>query len=305
LYEELSKNVRRSVGLITGVILVTIGAGYFLGWAIGGAAWGLGGLLIAGVIATVMSLTSWYAGDKMVLRLHRAREVTPGEEARLHNIVDGLCIAAGLPKPKVYVVEDPAPNAFATGRDPQHASIAVTRGLLDKMNRIELEGVIAHELAHVKNRDTLVMVIVATLVGVLVLLADWTFRSMFWGVGGRRRGSGEGSGPAAAVFLVLGLLAAILMPVLARVMQMAVSRRREFYADVTGVHMTRYPPGLISALEKLNADTTVVRTAEHATGHLWIEQPLQTNAKGFGAKMNRLFATHPPLEDRIKILREL
>lgn len=306
MYEELTKNVRRSAFLISGVVLVTIGAGYFIGWAFYGPAGGIGGLAIAGTIATIMSLASWYAGDKMVLRLHRAREVTRQEEARLHNIVEGLSIAAGIPKPKVYVVEDPAPNAFATGRDPRHASIAVTRGLLDKMNRIELEGVIAHELAHVKNRDTLVMVIVATLVGVLVLLADWTFRAMFWGVGPRRRSGGQGGGPAAAVFLLLGLVAAILMPVLAKVMQMAVSRRREFYADVTGVQMTRYPPGMISALEKLRADTTVVRTAAHATGHLWIEQPLRVDQKkGLGARMNRLFASHPPLEERIKILREL
>ena len=305
MYEELTKNVRRSAFLVTGVILVTLGAGYFLGWAIGGAAGGIGGLLVAGIIATIMSLSSWYAGDRMVLRLHRAREVSPQEEARLHNLVEGLCIAAGIPKPKIYVVEDPSPNAFATGRDPKHASIAVTRGLLDKMNRIELEGVVAHELAHVKNRDTLVMVIVATLVGVLVLLADWTFRSMFWGVGGRRGRGGDGGGPAAAAFLVLGLVAAIFMPLLAKIMQMAVSRRREFYADVTGVQFTRYPPGLINALEKLKADTTVVRTAEHATGHLWIEQPLNVKDSGFGGKMNRLFATHPPLDERIRILREL
>jgi heat shock protein HtpX len=225
----------------------------------------------------------------------------PQEEPRLHNIVEGLAIAAGIPKPRVYVVEDPAPNAFATGRDPAHASIAVTRGLLDKMNRVELEGVIAHELSHVKNRDTLVMAITVTLVGILVLLADWTLRSFFWGVGGRRDSRG---GDAAGIFVVVGLVAAIFMPIMAKVMQLAVSRRREFYADVSGVQLTRYPPGLISALEKLKTDQTIVHTAVRATEALWIESPLHQQ-EGFMGRLNRLFDTHPPLDERIKVLREL
>jgi heat shock protein HtpX len=249
-----------------------------------------------------LSFLSFRNGDKVVLRLSRAREVSPQEEPRLHNLIEGLAIAAGIAKPRVYVIEDTAPNAFATGRDPAHSSVAVTRGLLDKMNRVELEGVVAHELSHVKNRDTLVMAIVATLVGVLVLLADWTLRSFFWGFGGRRRGNGGGG--AAAIFVLVGLVAAIFMPIIAQVMQLAVSRRREFYADVSGVQLTRYPPGLISALEKLKADTTVVHTAVRATGHLWIESPLQ-QSEGFMGKLNRLFDTHPPLDERIKVLREL
>jgi heat shock protein HtpX len=297
LYDQLENNVRRSWFLLAGFVVVVLAAGYGFGLLFRA---GPVGLIIAAIIAVILSWTSYRNGDKVVLRLSRAREVTPQEEPRLHNIVEGLAIAAGIQKPRVYVVEDPAPNAFATGRDPAHASIAVTRGLLDKMNRVELEGVIAHELSHVKNRDTLVMAITVTLVGILVLLADWTLRSFFWGVGGRDDRDGDG----AAVFVVIGLVAAIFMPIMAQIMQMAVSRRREFYADVSGVQLTRYPPGLISALEKLKADQTVVHTAVRATEALWIESPLQ-HAEGFMGRLNRLFDTHPPLDERIKVLREL
>lgn len=298
MYEQLEQNVRRSWLLMSGFIIVVLLAGWGFGVIFDG---GFIGVIAAAIFASIMSFASYRAGDRMVLAMSRAREVSPQQEARLHNLVEGLCIAAGMPKPKLYVVEDPAPNAFATGRDPAHASIAVTRGLLEKMNRVELEGVLAHELSHVKNRDTLVMAIVATLVGVLVLLADWTLRAFFWGVGGKRR---EGGGSAGAVFALFGLVAAIFMPIMARIMQFAVSRRREFYADVAGVQLTRYPPGLIGALEKLRTDQTVVRTAVRATGHLWIESPLQTGP-GFMGRLNRLFDTHPPLEDRIRMLREL
>lgn len=297
MYEELTKNVRRSWLLMIGFAAVVLAAGYGFG-ALFGA--GPTGLVVATIVAVLMSWLSYRSGDKIVLALSRAREVTPAQEPRIHNIVEGLCIAAGIPKPKVYVVDDPAPNAFATGRDPAHASIAVTTGLLEKMNRVELEGVLAHELAHVQNRDTLVMAIVATLVGILVLLADWTLRSFFWGV---RRDSGERGG-GAAILVLVGLVAAIFMPLFARVMQSAVSRRREFYADMTGVKLTRYPPGLVSALEKLREDKTVVHTAVRATGHLWIESPLQ-RGEGFMGKLNRLFDTHPPLDERIRILREM
>ena len=299
MYEQLQANVRRSRLLILGFIIVVAAVGFGFGYLFGAGPYGLA---IAVVIAMVMSIISYRTGDKVVLAMSRAREVTHADQPRLHNLVEGLCIAGGIPKPRVYMVADDAPNAFATGRDPEHASIAVTTGLLEKMNRVELEGVIAHELSHVKNRDTLVMAIVATLVGVLVLLADWTLRSFFWGVGGRRRDN-EGGG-AGAVFALVGIVVAVLMPILARVMQMAVSRRREFYADVSGVQMTRYPPGLISALEKLKADSTVVHTAVRSTGHLWIESPLQ-HESSFMGKLNRLFDTHPPLDERIRMLREL
>lgn len=299
MYEELQKNVRRSWLLIFGFVLVVVAAGYGFGYLFDAGPFGL---VIALAIASAMSFVSYRSGDRIVLGLTRAREVTPAEQPRLHHLAEGLAIAAGIPKPRVWIVDDPAPNAFATGRDPAHASIAVTTGLIEKMNRVELEGVIAHELAHVKNRDTLVMVVAATLVGVLVLLADWTLRSFFWGIGGRNRD--RNGGGAAGILVLVGLVAAVFMPIMAKVMQMAVSRRREFLADVTGVQMTRYPPGLISALEKLKADGTVVRTAVRATSHMWIESPLQ-KSQGFMGKMNGLFNTHPSLDDRIKVLREL
>lgn len=299
MYEQLSSNVRRTWLLMFGFIIVVLAMGWLFGRLLDV---GPAGLIVAGGFAVIMSTISYRSGDRIVLSMSRAREVSPEEQPRLHNLVEGLCIAGGIPKPRVYIVNDPAPNAFATGRDPAHASIAVTSGLLEKMNRVELEGVVAHELSHVKNRDTLLMAIVATLVGVLVLLADWTLRAFFWGVGGRRRGNDGGS--AAAVFVIVGMAAAIFMPIMAQIMQLAVSRRREFYADVSGVQMTRYPPGLISALQKLKEDKTVVRTAVRATGHLWIESPLQ-RGPGFMGGLNRLFDTHPPLDERIKVLREM
>jgi heat shock protein HtpX len=309
MYEELEKNVRRTRILIAAAIGFALGIGYVVGMLLGGsrngAAFGIGGLAIAGILSTIMSLVSYFSGDKIVLKLSRAHPASKEDDARLHNLVEGLCIAAGIPMPAIYVVEDPAPNAFATGRDPAHASIAVTRGLLDKMNRVELEGVLAHELAHIKNRDTLVMVITATLVGVAVLLADWSLRALFWGAGGGRRGGDrEGGNALQLVFVVLGVIALILTPILAQVIKLAVSRRREFFADVAGVQMTRYPPGLISALQKLKEDQTSVRTATHATSHMWIEEPLDTG-KGAAVRLNKLFSTHPPLDERIRVLREL
>jgi heat shock protein HtpX len=238
--------------------------------------------------------------------MSRARPADPVQYARLHNLVEGLCIAAGLPKPRVYVIDDPAPNAFATGRDPRHAAIAVTTGLLEKMNRVELEGVLAHELSHVKNYDILVSTLAVTMVGVIVLLSDWTLRFLWWG-GGRRRGNRDngGGGPAAALALV-GFVLLLLSPLIAQLMQFAVSRRREALADVSGVSLTRYPPGLISALEKLREDTTVVHSSSRATAHLWIESPLARDpSEGRLSRLNRLFDTHPPLDERIAALKEL
>ncbi len=299
MWDLYRKNTRRSILLIAGFVLVVLAMGWVFGYLFDG---GFIGVPIAAVIATFMTWLSYRHGDKIVLAVSRAREVTHDQEPRLHNIVDGLCIAAGIPKPKVYVVEDAAPNAFATGRDPAHASIAVTRGLLERMNRVELEGVVGHELAHVKNRDTLVMAVAATLLGIVVLVSDWTLRAMFWG-GGRRRGR-DGGGGGAAVFALVGLALAILMPIIAQVIRATISRQRESLADVSGVQYTRYPPGLISALEKLRDDQTVVRSASRATAALWIESPLQRE-QGFFGWLNRLFDTHPPLDERIKILKEI
>lgn len=265
--------------------------------------YGVPGLVIALLVAGVGAFVAYWKSDAVALAMSRARPADPTTYARLHNLVEGLCIASGLPKPRLYVIEDDAPNAFATGRNPKHAAVAVTTGLLRKLNRIELEGVLAHELSHVKNYDILVSTLAVTLVGIIVLMADWALRFMWWG-GGRR--SRDGGLPVAAAVAVLGLVLLLLSPLFARLMQAAVSRRREALADVSGVDLTRYPPGLISALEKLQGDTTVVHSGSRATAHLWIESPLaRTPEEGPFARFNRLFDTHPPIEDRIAALREL
>ncbi len=296
MYDLITKNVRKSWMLMSVFILVFLAIGYGIGTGFGN---GIVGATALGLLAVLMATFSYYSGDRMILAVSRAREVSAQDEPRLHNLVEGLCIAGGMPKPRVFVIEDQAPNAFATGRDPEHGSIAVTRGLMERMNRIELEGVVAHELGHVKNRDTRVMIIAATLVGVIVLIADWMLRSIFWG-GSRRGGSRDG----AAVFFLVGLVLAILTPFAAAALQAAVSRRREQLADLTGVALTRYPPGLIDALKKLRQDQTVVRSASRATAALWIESPLQRE-HGVAGWWNRLFDTHPSLDDRIRVLEEL
>lgn len=277
------------------VVLVALAFDVLLGY-------GAVGLVVGLIVAGVSAFAAYWKSDAVALSMSRARPADPEQYPRLHNIVDGLCIASGLPKPRLYVVDDPAPNAFATGRNPKHAAVAVTTGLLDKMNRIELEGVLAHELSHVRNYDILVSTLAVTLVGVVALLADVGLRAMWFG-GRNRREGGLGNNP---VTVVLALVTLVLAPLVARAMQLTVGRRRESLADVSGVEMTRYPPGLISALEKLRDDQTVVASGSRATAHLWIESPLDRDTGGgrFG-RLNRLFDTHPPLEQRIAALREL
>ena len=236
--------------------------------------------------------------------MSRAVPADPVVYKRLHNLVEGLCIAGGLPKPRVYIVHDPAPNAFATGRNPKNAAIAVTTGLLEKMNRVELEGVVAHELSHIKNYDILVMTLAVTLVGTVAILTDITIRMMWWN-GGRVARAGDRDNRSNPLALI-GIALLILAPLLARAMQAAVGRRRETLADVSAVQLTRYPPGLISALEKLQADSTVTHSASMATAHMWIEQPLPgVNDTGRLGFFHKLFNTHPPLADRIALLREI
>jgi heat shock protein HtpX len=266
---------------------------------------GVIGVVIAFVIALGLSAVSYWKSDAVALRMSRARPADPVEFARLHNIVEGLCIAAGLPKPRVFIVDDDAPNAFATGRDPKHAAIAVTTGLLDKMNRVELEGVLAHELSHIKNYDILVSTIAVTLVGFIAIMSDIGIRTLWWG-GGRSRDDNRDGGGAGALLAIAGFALLILAPLIAQLMQFAVSRRRESLADISGVELTRYPPGLIAALEKLRDDQTVVHSHSRATAHLWIEQPMPTSPEeGKLSRLNRLFDTHPPLDERIAALREL
>jgi heat shock protein HtpX len=265
--------------------------------------YGPAGLVIAVVVAGAMAAFSYWKSDSIALAMARAQPASVEEYPRLHNIVEGLCIAGGLPKPRLYIVQDDAPNAFATGRDPKHAAVAVTTGLLNKMNRIELEAVLAHELSHVKNYDILVSTLAVTMVGAVALLSDVGIRSLWFG-GGRRRDSNDGG--AGAVLMIVALVFLVLAPIAAKLMQLAVSRRRETLADFSGVEMTRYPPGMVAALEKLRDDTTVVQARSSATAHLWIEQPMaQTKAEGPFSRLNHLFDTHPPLEERIAALREL
>jgi heat shock protein HtpX len=265
---------------------------------------GPGVVAIAIVLAVGTTWVSYWKSDAVALRMSRAKPASVEDYPRYHNLVEGLCIASGLPKPRLYVIDDIAPNAFATGRNPKNSAIAVTTGLLEKMNRIELEGVLAHELSHIQNYDILISTIAVTMVGILTLVADLTFRTM-WLSGHRRQGSSQGPG-AGAIVAILGMVMLILAPLIGRIMQATVGRRREQLADFSAVEMTRYPPGLIGALEKLQEDTTIVQSGSRATAHLWIEEPMAQHAKdGNLSRVNRMFATHPPLEERIAALREL
>lgn len=278
------------------VVLVGVAFDALLGF--GGVA-----VIVAVVVAVAMSFGSYFYSDRIALAMSHARPADPTQYQRLHNLVEGLCIGAGLPKPRVYVIEDAAANAFATGRNPEHAAVAVTTGLLDRMNRIELEGVVAHELSHIKNNDILVSTVAVVLAGVVVLIADFGLRFLFWG-GPRHRNDSSGARGPASILGILGLVTIVLAPIAAQLLRFAVSRRREALADFSAVRITRYPPGLISALEKLNQDSSVVHSASRATAHLWIESPLDDRQKK-GVWLNRLFNTHPPLEERIEALKEL
>ena len=301
MFELIRSNKRRSIALIAGFIIVVALVGAAVGLLVGnGPVFTVVALILSGLFA----FASYWKADAIALRVSRARPADPAEYARLHNLVEGLCIAGGLPKPRVYIVDDPAPNAFATGRNPNHAAIAVTTGLLDLLNRVELEGVVAHELSHIRNYDILISTLAVTMVGAVALMTDMAIRMMWWN-GGRvaRRGDhSDSNNPLAFV----GFAMLIVAPIIAKAMQATISRRRETLADVSACQLTRYPPGLISALEKLQEDTTVTHSASTATAHLWIEQPL--SGVGDGGRLegpHKLFDTHPPLEERIALLREL
>jgi heat shock protein HtpX len=267
---------------------------------------------VAILFAIAMAWGSYFYSDRVALAASRAKPAEGPEYQRYHNLVEGLCIAAGLPKPRLYVVDDPAPNAFATGRNPKHAALAVTTGLLETMNRVELEGVIAHELSHVKNYDILVTTVAVTAVGAIALLSDLGLRFMWFGGGSDRRDRAD-SGGAGIILVILAFALLILAPFIALLMQFAVSRRRELLADASGVQLTRYPPGLIAALEKLKNDQAVVHHATRATAQMWIESPLDRGKGGGdgdgraskGSWLNRAFDTHPPLDERIRILKEM
>lgn len=302
MYEQIAANKRKTVVLIVGAIVLLGAVGYVLGLWYGS---GVAGLVGAVALALVLSLGSFFGGDRLVLASTRAREVTPQDQPRLHNIVEGLSIAAGIPKPRVYVIPEQAPNAFATGRNPEHSSVAVTEGLLATMNRVELEGVIGHELSHVVDRDILVGTVVATLVGAVVLISEFFMRSWWWGGFRGRRGGDRGGGGVEAIIFAIGLVLLVLAPIIGQIVRLAVSRQREFLADAQGALLTRYPPGLASALRKIGAASGIpMRSANNATAHLWLNQPSRIQGEGLGP-LEKLFSTHPPIEERIRRLEEM
>lgn len=308
MYEQIARNKRRTFVMLAAFVLLIAGVAVALGVIFKA---GIAIVPIAIVIAIVMAWTSYFASDKIALAASRAKPADGPEYARYHNLVEGLCIAAGLPKPALYVVDDPAPNAFATGRNPKHAALAVTTGLLATMNRVELEGVLAHELSHVRNYDILVSTIAVTAVGAVALMADLGMRFMWFGGRSDRRDNND-SGGLGMIIVVLSFALLILAPFAAQLMQFAMSRRRELLADASGVELTRYPPGLISALKKLQGDQAVVHHATRATAQLWIESPLERDekteadgTKSGGSWLNRKFDTHPPLADRIAALEAM
>ena len=292
LYEHISWNKRKSVFLII-VFFIIIGLlGYSFGLYLGDVFIGIG---IAIVFSTIMTLIGLYSGDRMILSMSHAVEADRKKYPHLVNSVEGLAIAAGIPTPKIYVIEDSAINAMATGRDPKHAAVIVTTGAVERLKRDELEGVLAHEMSHIRNYDIRMMMLVVVLVGIIALLSDVFLRSMFYG-----RGRKDSKNGGAAVLILIGLVFAVLSPIIAQLIKMAVSRQREFLADSDGALLCRNPESLARALEKIKNDhEPLVEAANKATAHLFIENPLRT----FGGKMNRLFATHPDINERIRRLK--
>ena len=297
-YKEIQNNKRKTYVLLVlfSFLIIVLGAViglYFLGSYITG-------MVLAFIIAIIYSLIAYNSGDSMILRSAHATELKKEDDPYLVNLIEGLAISAQIPKPKIYMIKEDSMNAFATGKDPEHASIAVTSGLRKGMNRLELEGVISHEMSHIKNYDIRVMMLVTVLLGVVVLLSDMVFRSFIWAPKSGRRSQGGGNG--ALILLAIAVVLAILAPIVAQLMRLAISRKREYLADATGAKLTHYPKGLADALTKIKNDHDVtVDTANKATAHLYIENPLREK-KSFMAK---LFSTHPDINDRIRKLKEM
>ena len=291
LYTHQSSNIRRTWFLMLAFLVVVIGVGFFASEYFGDPSI----LVIAVVISLGMNVTSFWFSDKLAISSAGAKVADERAYRDLHNMVENLAITAGLPKPKVYIINDPAPNAFATGRNPKNASIAVTTGLLDRLKRVELEGVLAHELAHIGNRDILVMSVAIVLVGFIAIITDLVWRMSLFGGGDRDRNMHP-------FLLIAGVVLIVLGPILAQLMQFAVSRRREFLADASGALLTRYPEGLASALEKISSYTHPMKRASSATAHMFISNPFGSDGKT-GKMMRKLFSTHPPMEERVRALR--
>jgi len=291
LYNQADKNTRLTWIYISGFLVFVIAVGYVFAGAMGNSA-----ILYGAVIfSVIMSFGSYWWSDKIVLAMSGAKEVTHENGREIYHIVENLCITAGLPVPKIYIIEDTAPNAFATGRDPEHAVICVTTGILQKLEKTELEGVLAHELSHIGNRDILLSTVVVVLVGFITLLADWFRHWAFWG--GKSRDNNSEGGQLRMILMIVAIVLSILAPFAAMLMQLAISRKREFLADADGALLTRYPEGLAKALEKISADTEPLEAANRATAHLYIVNPFK------GKKLTKLFMTHPPIEERVKALR--
>jgi len=293
LYTQKNKNIRKTWFLITAFLVFIIGLGYVFSYQFNSPII----LVVAVLFSSLMSVISYWHSDKIALAISGAKEVKHGENPELYHILENLCISAGLPMPKLYIINEMAPNAFATGRNPKHAVVAVTQGLLQKLNRSELEGVLAHELSHIGNYDMLLSTVIVVLVGFIALISDWFLRWNF--LGGFRRDNNRESGQFGAIMMLIGIILAILSPFIAMLIQLAISRKREFLADASGALLTRYPDGLASALQKISVDPTPLKAATNATAHLYIANPFK------GKKISTLFMTHPPIQDRIKALNTI
>lgn len=299
LYNQKDLNIRKTWMLFAFFLIVVIA----IGWAFSQIYDSSSILYFAVIFSVLMNVIAYWHSDKIVLKMAKATPIEKKNAPELYNIVENLCITAGLPMPKIYLIREAQPNAFATGRNPKHAVVAVTEGLLKKLDRSELEGVIAHELSHIGNRDMLLSTAVVILVGFISILSDIFLRSMFWG--GRR--NREGGGQAQAILMLIGIGLAILAPIAAMLIRLAISRKREFLADADGALLTRYPEGLASALEKIANDPTPLPIAKNTTAHLWVDDPF-THGINDGKKvhwLHRMFMTHPPVEERIKALKGL
>lgn len=299
VYDAIAANRWRTLFLVGAFTAIVVLIAYVVGEVLVPGS-GFAALPFGLGVSAVSGATSYFAGDRLVLGMSKARRLAEGEEPRLRNVVEALAIGSGLPMPALYVIEDSAPNAFATGRDPQHASIAVTRGLLDKLDRTELEGVLGHELSHVGNRDIRTMLLAAVLAGTVVLFADLLLRSLRFGGSGRGRRGGRGGG-AAGILLVVAIVLAVVAPIVARIITLAISREREFLADASGALLTRYPPGLASALRKIAADREPLEVANKATAALYFANPLKDRP----TFLDSLFDTHPPVEERVSRLEAM
>ena len=291
IYTHKDANIRKTYILFAGFLIFIIG----LGWVFGNLYGNPSILYFAVFFSAVMSILSYWFSDKVVLSIAKAKPIEKKNNPELYRIVENLSIAAGLPTPKIYIIDEDAPNAFATGRDPEHGVVAVTSGLLRRLDRNELSGVIAHELSHIGNRDILIGTVAVILVGLVSLLADFFLRTTLFG----RRGRGGGH----AYFLIIGIVLSILAPIAATLIRLAISRRRESLADASSALLTRYPEGLASALQKIAADSTQMPSAHNATAHLWVSDPFKNQAKT--SMLHKLFMTHPPIEERIRALREM